>query len=146
MLATGSLETIDIEGGIHMKKPATTLLATLAAVLACSSSAYAGCNNAEFAGTWDVTFSDGNSCNLVLDLQGNVNAGESRCYDPFRGSTAPDSGDFSVANDCSVSINIVVEGVDVELAGQVARARASGAGRYLVPAYSVKGLFTMVRM
>ena len=129
-----------------MKNQVTTLLATIAAVCAWSSSAHAGCNNAEVVGTWDVTFSDGNSCNLLLDLHGNVVADESTCYDPFRGSTAPDSGTFDVAGDCSVSIDIVVEGLPVDLDGRIARGRASGAGRYVVSYFGVKGSFTMVRM
>lgn len=129
-----------------MKNQVTTLLATVAAALAWSSSAYAGCNNAEVVGIWDVTFSDGNSCDLVLELNGNVIAEESICYDPFRGATAPDSGSFDVAQDCSVSIDIVVEGLPVELDGRIARGRASGAGRYVVWPFFVKGGFTMVRI
>lgn len=129
-----------------MKSQVTTLLATVAAVFAWSSSAYAGCSNAEFSGAWDITFSDGNSCNLVLGHDGNVIAEESICYDPHRGSTAPDSGTFDVAGDCSVSIDLVVETLPVELDGRIARARASGAGRYVVQYFGIKGLFTMVRM
>lgn len=129
-----------------MKNQAITLLAAVAAVFAWSSSAHAGCNNAEVVGTWDITFSDGNSCNLVLDLNGNVIAEESICYDPFRGATTPDSGTFDVAKDCSVSIDLVVEGVPVDLDGRIARGRASGAGRYVVWPFYVKGGFTMVRM
>jgi hypothetical protein len=129
-----------------MKNRVTTMLAALAAVFAWSSSAHAGCNNAEVVGTWDVTFSDGNSCSLRLNLDGNVIADESVCYDPFRGSTTPDSGTFDVASDCSVSIDIVVEGLPVDLDGRIARGRASGAGRYVVSYFGVKGLFTMVRM
>jgi len=122
------------------------LLTTFLAVLVWSSSAYAGCNNAEFSGTWDVTFSDGNSCRLLVNHQGEVDANESSCYDPFRGSTAPDSGTSAVASDCSVIVNLVVEGVTIELAGQISRGRDTGAGRYLVPAYWVKGGFTMIRV
>jgi len=129
-----------------MKSQAKGLVAGLAMVLAWSSSAYAACNGAEIVGAWDVTFSDGNSCVLLLDLHGDVIASESLCYDPFRGSTAPDSGTYTVAKDCSVHINLVVEGLPVDLAGRIARGRANGAGRYLVPAYSVKGAFTMVRL
>lgn len=133
-------------GEIHMKNRINRLLTTFVAVLAWSSSAYAGCNDAEFVGTWEVTFSDGNSCRLLLNRQGEVVANESRCYDPFRGSTAPDSGTYAVASDCSVNVNVVVEGVTVELAGQISRGRDTGAGRYLVPAYSVKGGFTLIRV
>ena len=122
------------------------LLITVIAVLACGSNAWAGCNNQKFAGTWDVAFSDGNSCRLVLDPQGEVIADESTCFDPFRGTTTPDSGSYDVANDCSISANIVVEGVPVELAGQFSSGRNIGAGRFLVPAFFVKGGYTMVRV
>ena len=146
MLHTRLVKTTEMKAGIQMKKQAATMLATLAAVFAWSSSAYAGCNNAEVVGTWDVTFSDGNSRNLVLDFDGTVIAAESICYDPFRGTTAPDSGTFDVAKDCSVSIDIVVEGLPVDLEGGVARGRASGAGHYVVQYFGVKGAFTMILM
>lgn len=129
-----------------MKTRTTSLLAILGAVLAWSPSAYSACPNAEFAGTWDFTFSDGNSCRLVLNLKGDVLAEESICYDPFRGTTPPDSGTFVTAGDCSITGNLVVEGLPIELAGQLARGRDTGAGRYLVPWFSVKGSFTMIRV
>ena len=97
-------------GEIHMKNQISKLLATFVAVLAWSSSAYAGCNNAEFVGTWEVAFSDGNSCRLLLNRQGEVDANESICFDPFRGAAAPDSGTYAVASDCSVSVNVVIGG------------------------------------
>lgn len=134
------------KGDVEMKNRVIKLTTTMTAVLALSANAYAGCNNAEISGDWDVTFSDGNSCTLRLDLQGDVVAEESRCYDPFRGATAPDAGSYAVNSDCSINISLVVEGVPVDLAGQVARAGASGAGRYVVAPYWVKGAFTMIRM
>ena len=142
--------TLAVSPGEHgdapMKNRMTTLLIGLAAALAWSSSAQAACNGAEFAGTWEVAFSDGNSCQLVLDMQGDLIAEESLCFDPFRGRTAPDSGSYAVASDCSVSAVLVVEGVTVEPAAQFARTRAIGAGRFVVPAYGFKGGVTMVRM
>ena len=129
-----------------MKNRINKLLITLVAVLAWGSNAYAGCNTEKFAGTWDVAFSDGNSCRLLLDSQGEVVANESACFDPFRGTTTPDSGNYAVANDCSISASIVVEGVTVELAGQFSNGRNIGAGRYLVSAFFVKGGYTMIRV
>ena len=130
-----------------MKNRMIKLLTVLVAVVAWSSSAYAACGKAEFVGTWDVTFADGNSCLLVLDSKGDIVASESICFDPFRGSTAPDSGTYSVGWDCSVSAMLVVEGNTIELAGQFApRGRDTGAGRYVVPAYFLKGAFTMIRV
>lgn len=132
--------------GIYMKIRITSFLAALVAVMAWGPTAYAACPNAEFAGTWDATFSDGNSCRIVLNREGDVLADESVCYDPFRGTTTPDSGTLITARDCSVTGNIVVEGVTVALAGQFARGRDTGAGRYLVEAFFVKGSFTMIRV
>lgn len=129
-----------------MKNRMNKLLVTVIAVLAWGSNAYAGCNNEKFAGTWDVAFSDGNSCRLLLDSQGDVIADESICFDPFRGTTTPDAGSYAVANDCSISASIVVEGVTVELAGQFSNGRNIGAGRYLVSAFFVKGGYTMIRV
>ena len=129
-----------------MKNRVMKSTAAVAALMAWSTGAWAGCNNAEIVGNWDVTFSDGNSCVLRLDRGGEVIAGESICFDPFRGSTAPDSGNFAVASDCSINLAIVVEGATVELEGRITRSRDSGAGRYLVPAFFVKGAFTMIRM
>lgn len=129
-----------------MKIRITSFWAALVAVLAWSPSAYSACPNEKFAGTWEVTFSDGNSCRLVLNREGDVLADESACYDPFRGTTAPDSGTFITARDCSVTGALVVEGLPIELAGQLAGGRDTGAGRFLVPWFSIKGSFTMIRV
>jgi hypothetical protein len=56
-------------GEIKMKSRITSFLATLVVLLAWGPSAYAACTNAQFAGTWDVVFSDGNSCRLVLNKE-----------------------------------------------------------------------------
>jgi len=136
----------NFRGDIQMKSQLMNLCITLVAVVGLSSNAVAGCDNAKFAGTWDVTFSDGNSCRLLFDMAGNVVAGESICYDPFRGTTPPDSGTYAVGEDCSIDAAIVVEGLSVELAGQFSNGRNIGAGRYLVPAYGVKGGYTMIRV
>jgi len=79
-------------------------------------------------------------------MQGDVIADESICYDPFRGTTAPDSGSFTVAEDCSVMAEIVVEGIPIELAGYISRGRDTGAGRFVVWAFGVKGAITLVRL
>ena len=56
-----------------------------------SANANAGCTNTQFAGAWDVAFSDGNSCRLVVDQEGDVliepDSSQSTCFDPFRGVT-----------------------------------------------------------
>ena len=128
-----------------MKRQIHGVSALLVAGMMWGSGAYASCTNAEFSGTWELAFSDGNSCRLVVDKQGEVIAPASACFDPFRGSTAPDSGTIVVGSDCSATGSIVVEGVTVELAAQIARTRDSGAGRYLVPAYAVKGAISLIR-
>ena len=129
-----------------MNKGLKTALVTLAAVLAWSSSAYAGCNNPQFGGIWDLQFSDGNSCRLLVDRDGGVIAEESVCYDPFVGATAPDSGVLTVGEDCSIAGNIVVQGLTVELEAQIGTTRGIAAGRFIVPAYWIKGAITMIRV
>jgi len=122
------------------------VLITLVAVLACGSNAYAGCANPKFFGAWDVQFSNGNSCVLLLGPGGKVVANKSICYDPFRGGAAPDSGSYAVAKDCTFSTSLVIEGVAVELEGQFGIDRNMGAGRFVVPDFQEKGGITMLRM
>lgn len=145
MLNQHSLAT-EINGGRQMRNRINKLVITLIAVLACSSNAYAACNNGKFLGGWDVSFSDGNSCVLILARGGEIIADKSVCYDPFRGATAPDSGSYAVARDCTISASLVVEGVTIELEGQMAMDRNTGAGRFVVPAFQAKGGMTMLRL
>ena len=140
--------------GTHMKNRITGLLITFAVVLVWGSSAYAGCTNEQFAGTWDVVFADGNSCKLVLDKNGDVliagDRSQSVCFDPFRGVTEPDAGTVVLGSDCLANFNLVVEGATIEMLGRIASPRNVGAGGYLVffPGVSepvAKGAFTMIR-
>ena len=142
------------QGDTYMKNRMSKLLATFAAVLVFGSNAYAGCTNAQFAGTWDVVFTDGNSCKLVVDGAGDVfiagDRSESVCFDPFRGVTEPDAGTVAVGSDCLANISLVVEGVTVEMIARIANPRNIGAGGFviLVPGVSspvAKGAFTMIR-
>ena len=142
------------QGDTHMKNRLNKLLATFIAVLAWSSSAYAGCTNAQFAGTWDVVFADGNSCRLVLNATGDVliagDRSQSVCFDPFRGVTEPDAGTVAVGSDCLANISLIVEGATVEMLGRIANPRNIGAGGYVVlipgvPNPVAKGAFTMIR-
>ena len=102
-----------------MKRRLTSFLIVLVAVLAWSSSAYAGCTNKQFSGTWGIVFSDGNSCSLVVNKEGEVLTDPDRslstCFDPFRGETAPDSGSYEVTSDCVASFNLEVEGQEIEM-------------------------------
>ena len=129
-----------------MKNQITRFLATLVAVLAWSSSVYAECTNAVFDGTWEVAFSDGNSCRLVFDSEGGVVANESICFDPFRGAAAPDSGTYAVASDCSATVALVVEGNTIDMAAHLASDLDIGAGTHVVSALGEKGSFTMIRV
>jgi hypothetical protein len=142
------------QGDTDMKNRINRLLATFLTVLAWSSSAYAGCTNTQFAGTWDVVFADGNSCRLVLDNDGDVlisgDRNQSVCFDPFRGVTEPDSGTVVVGSDCVANFSLSVEGVTIEMLGRIANPRTIGAGGFLifvpgVPDPVAKGAFTMVR-
>ena len=133
-----------------MKSRITSFLATLVAVLAWSSSAYAGCTNEEFAGTWDFVFSDGNACSLVFNEEGEVLiAGDSSlsiCLDPFRGVTEPDSGMIAVGSDCSVDFDLLVEDIEIDLFGRIAQSHDIGAGFFVMGAFGVKGSFTMIEV
>jgi hypothetical protein len=135
-----------------MKSGINKLLAILVVGLAWCSSAYAGCTNATLAGTWEVVFADGNSCRLVLDKEGGVLIDElnlSVCFDPFRGTTAPDEGSYGVTSDCAVNFNLVVEGLNVQMYGRLTEPRNIGAGFFVafVPdVYSAKGSFNLVRV
>lgn len=138
-----------------MKRRITSFLIVLVAVLAWSSSAYARCTNAQFSGTWDIVFSDGNSCSLVVNKEGEVltepDRSLSTCFDPFRGETAPDSGTIAVTSDCVASFDLVVEGLNIEMYGRIAKTRDTGAGFYLTflsydPLEVVKGSFNMIRV
>lgn len=130
----------------------TKLLAALVVGLVWGSSAYAGCTNAQLAGTWEAVFSDGNSCRLVLNKEGEVLIDElnlSVCFDPFRGATAPDEGSSGVTSDCSVTFDLVVEGVNVQMYGRLAEPRNIGAGFFVafVPdVFADKGSFNLVRV
>jgi len=135
-----------------MKSRINKLLATLVVGLAWGSSAYAGCTNAQLAGTWEAVFSDGNSCRLVLDREGEVLIDElnlSICFDPFRGTTAPDEGSYGVTSDCEVTFDLVVEGLNVQMYGRLTEPRNIGAGFFVafVPdVYAAKGSFNLVRV
>jgi hypothetical protein len=136
-----------------MKNRINKLLATFVAVLVWSSSAYAGCTNAQFAGTWHVVFADGNTCKLVLNMDGDVliagDRSQSVCFDPFRGVTEPDAGTVAVASDCSAIIELDVEGLEIDMYGRIAKTRDIIAGFHIVflPAdpWVQKGAFTMIR-
>jgi hypothetical protein len=135
-----------------MKGRFIKLCAALLALLAWSSSVYAGCTNAQIAGSWDVVFSDGNSCRLVLDTEGAVlidGLSLSICFDPFRGTTAPDEGAYAVAPDCSITFDVKVEGANLQMFGRLTAARKFGAGFYVlfVPeVFADKGSFNLMRV
>ena len=63
-----------------------------------------------------------------------------------RGTTPPDAGAWAVGDQCSFGASLVIEGVTVDLEGQLARGRDTGAGRFVVPAFFVKGSYTMIRV
>lgn len=137
----------------------TGLLATIFALLVWGPNAQAACTAAQFAGTWDVVFSDGNSCRLILDRDGSLLTAPDRslstCMDPFLGVTAPDGGGYEVDSSCGAGFVLVVEDQVVEMFGRIAQPRNISAGYYLlysaadyVPNESspfAKGAFTMIR-
>ena len=141
-----------------MKSRITSVLATVFVLLIWGPNAYAGCTNAQFAGTWDVVFADGNSCRLILNKSGEVLTNPDRslstCFDPFRGETAPDWGGYEVDSSCGVGFALGIEDQVVEIYGRIAQPRNVAAGFYLLypdPDYppvveaQEKGAITMIR-
>jgi len=134
-----------------MKGRNISFLAIFVVLLAWGPGVYAGCNNAQLAGTWDVVFSDGNSCRLVLDKGGEVltlpDRSLSTCFDPFRGATAPESGSYEVDQNCALTFNLLVEDLNIEMYGRLTPSHQIGAGFYVafVPeVYAAKGSFNIM--
>ena len=127
------------------KRVINFLLASIA-ILAFSANAYAGCTKAQISGTWEVAFSNGNSCRIKLNSLGKVVASASDCFDPFRGVAGVDSGKLPVKSNCLAEGNIVVEGIKTKLAIQFAADRSTGGGRYLLADMSAKGSVIMIRL
>ena len=129
-----------------MKIRVINFLIASIAILAFSTSAYAGSTKPQVSGIWEVVFSDGNSCRLKLNIKGKVVTSASVCFNPDLGAAPPDSGSLPVAKDCLAEGNIVIQGVTTELAIQISTDRSIGAGRYLQPASGDKGSVVMVRV
>lgn len=98
-------------------------------------------------------FSDGNSCRLVLDNKGEVLIESDRslrtCFDPFRGATVPDEGSYSLNSDCSVVFELVVEGANIDMYGQIIQPRIFGTGfflAYIPDIFATKGSFNLARV
>ena len=121
------------------------VVATLGVTLGFSSVSFAGCTAAQISGIWDVAFSDGNSCRLQVNNNGRINAGKSACFDPTRGSAAPDSGNLKVKGDCFAEGELVLGGAVIELPVQFSNDRTTGAGRFLGPDMS-KGSVVLIRV
>lgn len=132
-----------------MKIHTRSVAAFFVLLMGWGASAYAGCTNAQFAGTWDVAFSDGNVCNLIVDGDGNVLTSSdnslSTCFDPFRGTTSPDAGLVQITDDCLADIGLWVEGAEIQMGARIAKTRDIAAGIYVIPVVPVKGSFTMIR-
>ena len=137
-----------------MKNRIVGSLLTLVVLLAWGPIAYAGCTNNQFAGTWGIAFSDGNACRLVLNKDGEVlsnpDRSQSTCFDPFRGTTADVLGIYDVSDDCSVSIELLVEGYPITMGGLIAQPHNVVGGIFVVvysadPLYAEKGSITMIR-
>ena len=124
----------------------TLALSALGAALVFSSASYAGCTPPQVSGVWEVAFSDGNSCRLVLRPNGTINADDSVCFDPDRGTGAPDSGQLKVKGNCFAEGEIVLGGISVELPVQFSNDRTTGAGRYRVSADGTKGSVVLIRV
>ncbi len=122
------------------------LVTGVVAGLAWSSASQAGCTPAQVSGTWEIAFSDGNSCRVKLRSNGNVDTGKSVCFDPDRGSSGLDSGRIKVAGDCFAEGEIVVGGFAIELPVQFSQDRGTAAGRFRVEAAGTKGSVTMIRV
>jgi hypothetical protein len=123
------------------------LLASLICLtLIWSSASYAGCTAAQISGTWEMAFSDGNSCRVRLKHNGEIQVEDSVCFDPDRGAAAPDSGTLRVNGVCFAEGGIVIGGVAIELPVQFSNDRTTGAGRYRVSADGSKGSVVLIRV
>jgi hypothetical protein len=120
-------------------------IASVGLAMGFSSASFAACTAAQVSGTWEVAFSDGNSCRLKLNNNGSINAGKSVCYDPTRGTAVPDSGNLKVQGNCFAEGEIVLGGARVELPVQFSNDRTTAAGRYLAPDMS-KGSVVLIRV
>ena len=129
-----------------MKLPNIAVLSALIIAGAWSSLSYAGCSAPQMTGIWEVALSDGNSCRIKLKSNGSVDAGDSVCYDPDRGTAGFDSGKIKVQNNCFAEGEVIVGGVTIELPVQFASDRSIAAGRFRVPADGSKGSVVMVRV
>ena len=130
-----------------MSTKSKVLLASVVGLtLGWSSASYAGCSPPQVSGTWEVAFSDGNSCRLKLLNTGVIKAASSVCYDPDRGAAEPDSGKIKVKANCFAEGEIVLGGVAVELPVQFSHDRSMAAGRYRVSADGSKGSVVMIRV
>ena len=129
-----------------MKIRVINFLIASIAILAFSTSAYAGCTTNQVSGVWETAFSDGNSCRFKINAKGNIVASASICFDPSAGAIAPESGTLVVGKNCLAEGSFVVMGVTTELAIQISTDRSIGAGRYLLPASGDKGSVVMVRV
>lgn len=118
----------------------------LAALASWSSVSHAGCLAAQTTGVWEAAFSDGNSCRIKLKNNGNVDAGNSVCFDPDRGTAGIESGKIKVGADCFAEGEVVVSGATIELPVQFSHDRSTAAGRFRVPANGAKGSVVMVRV
>ena len=134
------------DGAVHMKSRLINAFLATIAILAFSSSAYAGCSKAQVSGIWEVAFSDGNSCRLKLNNVGKIITGSSVCFDPTLGAAPPDSGTLPVKGNCLADGQIVIQGVIITLAIQFATDRNTGGGRYFIEATSAKGSVIMIRV
>ena len=129
-----------------MKIRVINFLIASIAILAFSTSAYAGCTKPQVSGIWEAVFSDGNSCRLKLNSKGVIVTNASVCFNPGLGAAAPDSGSLPVKGSCLAEGNIVIQGVTTELAIQFATDRNTAAGRYLDPVTGEKGSVVMIRV
>lgn len=129
-----------------MKKINTVIGLMLVASMGWSASASAGCNAQQVSGTWEVAFSDGNSCRLKIKPNGAVDTNVSVCYDPDRGTTDLDSGNLKPKGDCFAEGKVIISGVTIELPVQFSHDRSMAAGRFRVSADGSKGSVVMVRV
>ena len=111
-----------------------------------SSASHAACTPAQVSGVWEVAFSDGNSCRLRLNNNGSINAAASVCFDPDRGSAAPDSGNMKINGACFTEGTLVLGGVTIELPVQFSNDRTTAAGRFRVSVDGSKGSLVMIRV
>jgi hypothetical protein len=103
------------------------------------SSAFAACNRADVAGTWNIYFGIGSAvarCTLKVP---HIGIGSS-CYIPGVVSSIPLTGDLALRRNCNVSGKVLINGTELTVDGWISRDKENISGMSWFPIVSVNPL------